>query len=778
MDKATGGHRSTGGALESRPMATVATRVKRLFVGRALASAKLEHQLLPKILALPVFSSDPLSSVAYATEEMMLVLLLAGAAALSLMVPIAAVIAVVLLIVVTSYRQTVRAYPRGGGSYIVARENLGTIPGLTAASAILTGYVVTASVSVTAGAVAVTSALPGLLPYKVPIAIGFIVLITLANLRGAKESGIVFAVPTYGFVATIYVLLLFGFVQCLDGCPKAPTADLPVEPQMALTAFLILRAFTSGSAALTGVEAIADGVQAFRRPQSRNAATTLGIMAAMSITMFLGITILADAFDVKVSEELASARSVLAQVGETAFGRGLMFFVLQSFTAAILVVAANTAYQDFPRLSAILARDRFLPGQFKNRGDRLVFSNGIIVLSIVAALLVWLFKGELTRLIALYLVGVFTAFTLSQAGMVRRWVRLKEPGWRRNAVINGIGATTTGVVLMVVVLTKFRQGAWIIIVALPVMVALLLGVYRHYNRVHSQLRARQLRLDEVDVQNIVIVLVADFGPATAEAVSWLRAIRPERVLPLYMGDEPLAEAEVRWADMAPRLGTLERLELRNGRLVRTLRRYIRELPRGRDDFVTVVFPETIRRKSLLSNIWNWDAFILKASLLFELGVVLVDIPLLPEERAEAEAHVLRPLEPERNVCIVPVAAAHDVTVRALAYAQSLRPARLEAVFFAGDPEEAEEILKEWASRKLDVPLSVIEAPFRDIGPPLLDEIRRHTSREDTLATVVLPEFVPRRWWQHILHNQTALFMKRLLLFEPDVVAVSVPTHLE
>jgi hypothetical protein len=611
----------------------------------------------------------------------------------------------------------------------------------------------------------------------VPIAIGFIVLIALANLRGARESGLVFAVPTYGFVATIYVLLAFGLVQCLDGCPKAATADLPVQPHMALTAFLILRAFTSGSAALTGVEAIADGVQAFRRPQSRNAATTLGIMAAMSITMFLGITILADAFDVKVSEELASAKSVLAQVGEAAFGRGPMFFVLQSFTAAILVVAANTAYQDFPRLSAILARDRFLPGQFKNRGDRLVFSNGIIVLSIVAALLVWVFRGELTRLIALYLVGVFTAFTLSQAGMVRRWVRLKEPGWRRNAVINGIGATTTAVVLMVVVVTKFLQGAWIIIVALPVMVALLLGVYRHYNRVHEQLRARHLTLD-MEPENTVIVLVADFGPATGEAVSWLRAIRPARVIPLYIGDASVAEVETRWADMAPRLGSLQRLEPANGRLVRTLRRFVRDLPRGPDDFVTVVVPETIRRKSLLSNLWNWDAFRVKASLLFEPGVVVVNIPLLPEERAEAEAHAHRPLEPERNVCIVPVAAAHDVTVRALAYARSLRPTQMEALFFAGEPEEGEEILQEWASRQLDVPLSVVEAPFRDIGPPLLEEIRRYTVRGDTQVTVVLPEFVPHRLWQHALHNQTAVFMKRMLLFEPGVVAVSVPTHLD
>jgi len=777
MHKATGRPLIHGGALESRPMATVATRVKRLLVGRALSSAKLEHQLLPKTLALPVFSSDPLSSNAYATEEMMLVLVAAGVAAFSYMIPIAAVIAVVLAIVITSYRQTVRAYPRGGGSYIVARENLGKYPGLVAAAAILTDYVLTVAVSVVAGTVAIVSAAPGLDPYRVGIAISLIALVSLANLRGVREAGTLFAIPTYGFVAVVYVTLFTGFVSCLDGCPRAASADLPVLAVQPLTLFLILRAFSSGSTALTGVEAIADGVQAFRRPQSKNAATTLAVMGAMTIGMFLGITLLARGLEVRVAPGIEGHKTVLAQIGETVFHGGAMFYVLQTFTALILILAANTAYQDFPRLSAILARDRFLPGQFKNRGDRLVFSNGILVLATLAGVLIWVFDADLTRLIQLYVVGVFTAFTLSQSGMVRRWIARKEPGWRRSAVINGIGASATGVVLVIVASTKFVHGAWIVIAAIPVIVAMLAGVNRHYSRVHEQLRARHLTLD-MEAANTVIVLLADFGPATADAVSWLRAIRPEQVLPLYIGDEPLAEGETRWADMAPRLGTLERLELRNGRLVRALRRHIRELPRGRDDFVTVVLPETIRRKSLLSNIWNWDALILKARLLFEPGVVLVDIPLLPEERAEAEAHVLRPLEPERNVCLVPVAAAHDVTVRALAYARSLRPAQLDAVFFAGDPEEGQEILKEWASRKLDVPLSVIEAPFRDIGPPLLEEIRRHTSREDTLVTVVLPEFVPRRWWQHILHNQTALFMKRLLLFEPDVVAVSVPTHLE
>src|ERR671919_1449349 len=432
-------------------MASVGSMLKRVLLGRQMESARLEHPLLPKVLALPVFSSDPLSSVAYATEEMMLVLVTAGAAALSLMMPLAGVIVLVLAIVVTSYRQTVRAYPRGGGSYIVARENLGTIPGLVAAAAILIGYVVTAAVSVTAGAVAVSSAVPELAENRVALAMGFIVVIALANLRGVRESGILFAVPTYGFVLLVYLTIGIGFLRCLGGCPRADTADLPLEAHAGLGIFLILRAATQGASALTGVEAIADGVQAFRKPQGRNAAATLAVLGVMSATLFLGVTALARLLEVRVTEETVSSASVLSQIGETIFGRGFMFFILQIFTALILIVAANTAYQDFPRLSAILARDRFMPGQFKNRGDRLVFSNGVFVLSLLAGLLVWVFRGEPTKLIALYLVGVFTAFTFSQAGMVRRWVRLKEPRWRYNAVINGIGATTTGIVLLVVV---------------------------------------------------------------------------------------------------------------------------------------------------------------------------------------------------------------------------------------------------------------------------------------------------------------------------------------
>ncbi|HUG88350.1 MAG TPA: APC family permease, partial [Actinomycetota bacterium] len=451
--------------------------LKRVFMGRALATHTLEHQRLPKTLALPIFSSDPLSSNAYATEEMMLVLVLAGTAAFRLMVPIALLIVLVLSIVITSYRQTVRAYPGGGGSYIVAHENLGPIPGVIAASALLSDYVLTVAVSITAGTLAITSAAPSLLPYKVPLSLGFIALVALANLRGVKEAGTLFAVPAYGFVITVYVLLISGFLRCLDGCPTAATANLPIQPEHALTFFLILRAFASGSTALTGVEAIADGVQAFRRPHARNAATTLAVMGAMTIGMFMGITVLARAIDLRVTEELAARKSVLSQIGETIFGADdPMFYVLQAFTALILILAANTAYQDFPRLSAILAKDHYMPRQFMNRGDRLVFSNGIVVLSILAGLLVWIFDANLTRLIQLYLVGVFVAFTLSQAGMVRRWLRLRERGWRRSALINAVGATATGVVLVIITGTKFTHGAWIVVLAIPLIVLLLLSI--------------------------------------------------------------------------------------------------------------------------------------------------------------------------------------------------------------------------------------------------------------------------------------------------------------
>jgi amino acid transporter len=756
----------------------MAAGVKRILLGRALSTYKAEHQLLPKILALPVFSSDPLSSVAYATEEMMLVLAIAGAGALSLMLPIGFGIAALLAIVVTSYRQTVRAYPRGGGSYIVSRENLGTVPGLVAAGAILTDYVLTVSVSVTAGAIAVSSAFPALAEHRVALALSFIALVTLANLRGVREAGILFAVPTYGFAAMVGVTIVVGLIQCLGTCRVAESADDHLAVAGHLTVFLVLRAFSSGATALTGVEAIADGVQAFRRPQARNAATTLAIMGTMAITMFLGITFLARELGVRVNPASEDHQSVLAQIGETVFHGGLLFYVLQVFTAGILILAANTAFQDFPRLSAILARDRFMPSQFRNRGDRLVFSNGVLVLAAIAGLLVYIFDANLTRLIQLYVVGVFTAFTLSQSGMVRRWMTLRTEGWRRSAVINGVGAATTGVVLVIVTLTKFTRGAWIVICTIPVLVAFFLFVHRHYSEVGRLLRARGLT-PAVEASNTFVVLVRDLGPATAEAVRYLRALRPERLIPLYVGDPARFEqVSMAWPDLAPRFGRLELLANAEAHLTRSVRAYVRGIDRGPDDFVTVVLPELLRRRA---GWWQYAglrrALWFKARLFFEPGLVLTDIPTLAEAEQQVPGRLERPVEPERIVVLVPVSAVHDASIRALVYAKSLRPSALSALFFSTDPGDVEPIVEDWSRNRVDIPLAIVDASFRDIGDPLLTEVRRLTGRGDTMVNVILPEFVVERWWEQFLHNQSGLYIKRLLLFEPRVVVTSVPYHL-
>lgn len=753
--------------------------LKRILLGRALATNKQEHQLLPKILALPVFASDALSSTAYATEEMMLVLITAGAGALVYKIPVGIAIAAVLAIVITSYRQTVRAYPQGGGSYIVAKENLGTLPGLVAAAAILTDYVLTVAVSMTAGTIAITSTLPSLAQHKIAIAIALVIFITLINLRGVKEASTFFAFPTYGFVTLIAIMIVVGFIRCLGGCPIAATATLQVEAEVELTLFLVLRAFASGATALTGVEAVADGVPAFRRPQAKNAAGTLAIMGALLITMFIGVTILATLLRVRVNEDIASSRSVLSQIGKTVFGeQHLFFYLLQVFTAGILILAANTSFQDFPRLSSILARDRFMPSQFRNRGDRLVFSNGVVVLAVLAGVLIYTFDANLTRLIQLYVVGVFTAFTLSQTGMVRRWVRVKGERWLRSAVINAVGATATGIVLVIVTVTKFWTGARLVVGAIPVIVLFFLAVHHHYERVGTILRAHRLSA-KAEARTHVVLLVPDLGPATMDAVGYLRAVRPERVTPLYVGPPELLEfTSLEWDRKAPRLGRLELVTGADEHPVRAVRAYVRALPREAGDFIAVVIPEELSGRSWwLQFVHRRVEILLKSSLLFEPGVVVTDVPLLPEEVAAAEARAERPTEPERNVVLVPVSAVHDATVRAVIYAKALHPAAVEGLFFVTEPAEVEAIVQGWHDREIDVPLILVEAPFRDLGGPLLAEVRKHTARGDTIVTVVLPELVPDHWWENVLHNQTAFYMKRLLLFEPDVVVTSVPFRL-
>lgn len=755
--------------------------LKRVLVGRAMSSSHLEHTLLPKILALPVFSSDALSSVAYATEEILRVLLVASVGTRHFVLPIAVAIAALLVIVVSSYRQTVRAYPSGGGAYIVSKENLGTLPGLIAAAALLTDYVLTVSVSVVAGVFAMVSAIPSLSQHKVALSVGFVVLITLANLRGVRESGTLFAVPTYAFIFSIAVLIALGLFRCITGgCP--PVAH-PVVPESGLATatgglglFVILHAFSSGSTALTGVEAISNGVPAFRRPQARNAAETLTIMGVISVSMFLGISFLATHIaGITVSE----VRSVVAQIADAVFGGGFPFYFVQFFTTAILVLAANTSYQDFPRLSAILARDRFMPRQFSNRGDRLVFSNGVIVLGVFASILIYVFDANLNKLIQLYVVGVFTSFTLSQTGMVRHWLKEKRKGaeaakgWRRALVINAVGAVATFLVLCIVTYTKFAEGAYIVVGAMPIIVLSFYSIHRHYSAVMDQLRRGVVRAGDGGVNHIVL-LVRDLDAATAEALGAVRSIRPTEFRAVYpvSGSVP-AELQDRWRSFSMGAPDLEALPTEGGGLLSSVRAYLRRIDRADNDFVNVVIPELVGEGLVAYLVRRRNIIRLKSGLLREPNVVVTDVPVHLEAGRPAAVDA-RPLIPTRTVALVFLSAVHDASIRAVNYAESLEASETHAVYFDLDPDAAQRIQEEWGEREMQVPLDIVDAPFRDLTGPILAEVRRYTSRGDTLVIVAIPEFIVRKWRHLVLHNQSALFIKRLLLFEPRVVLSSVP----
>ena len=776
--------------------------LKRLLLGRPLATEEAGHQLLPKVLALPVFSSDALSSVAYATEEILLVLALAGASSLRFVTPLSYAIGVLLLIVVASYRQTVRAYPSGGGAYIVSHENLGEMPGLIAAGALLVDYVLTVSVSVAAGVAAITSAASGFLPYRVPLALGIVAFITVMNLRGVKESGTLFAIPTYGFILIVYLMIVTGFVKCVGGCPHAASSNLtlPIVHAGGISLFLLLRAFSSGSTALTGVEAISNGVPAFRRPQAHNAASTLAIMGAIAITMFLGISFLAHSLGVRqipeetikhlhpgmtiesVCDRYQSAdalvghfceqKTVIAQVAETIFGRGFLFFLVQAMTALILILAANTSYQDFPRLSSILARDRYMPRQFMNRGDRLVFSNGIVMLAVLSALLIWIFDAEVTRLIQLYVVGVFTSFTLSQTGMVRHWLRTRERGWKRSSVINGIGAVATGVVLVVVTLTKFTHGAYIVVIAIPIIVAMFKGINKHYRSVATQLRAPADRPRKLSGTRS-IVLVPRVDAAVMRALGYARATRPIEAHALFVGNED-AGAEVR-AEWAQR-GLRTPLNVVSGEdLNDAVRTFVRGIEREGKEFVNVVIPEHVHMRGMRGFVKQRRELMLKAAMLFEPQVVLTDVPSHEEHPGEASI----PIVPARNVAVVLVSGVHNATLRALEYGRAINPSDLRAVTFNVDEHTTEGVMREWSEAGTDVPLEVLDSPYREVTRPLIKLIRQiHATTQNAVVTVIVPEFVVSKWWHQFLHNQTALAIKATLLFEPGVVLTSVPYHLE
>jgi amino acid transporter len=626
---------------------------KRLLVGRPLRSERLGETLLPKKLALPVFCSDPLSSNAYATEEILRALSLGGLALLLLTPWIALAVVVLLAVVVASYRQTCYAYPTGGGAYAVSRANLGRNAALVAASALLVDYVLTVAVSVAAGVDAITSAFLTLRPAAVVMSLGFVALVALMNLRGVKESGTVFAIPTYGFVAVVFAMIGWGVLRLTTGdAPRAESASFGIGPVHSVAGaaalLLALRAFSQGCTALTGVEAVSNGVPNFRPPKSRNAADTLAIMGGITIAMFAGITALAMVARVRVADDPAQLtgapagyeqRTAIAQVAGAVFGyHSAWFLLVQGFTAAILILAANTAFNGFPILASILGRDGYLPRQFGRRGDRLVFSNGIVILAALAGLLIWAFDASTSRLIQLYIIGVFVSFTLSQTGMVRHWSRALRPErdaavrrrLHRSRVINGFGAALTGVVLMVVLVTKFAHGAYLVVIAMPAIFLLMKAIERHYRRIASEL--------------------------------------------------------------APDPG----------------------------------------------------------------GMVL----------------------PARVHAVVLVSRLHKPTVQALAYARATRPDTLTALTVASNPEEVRALRSEWAERGIPVPLTELDAPYRDITGPVLEYVatlRRRSPRD--LVVVYIPEYVVGHWWEHVLHNQSALRLKARLLFQRGIMVTSVPWRL-
>jgi amino acid transporter len=664
----------------------LATTLKRLLVGRAKRTEQAIHERLTKKTGLAVFASDALSSTAYASEEILLVLAVAYAAgqtnAFNYVVPITLVIAVVLTIVAISYRQTIHAYPSGGGAYIVAKENLGTTPGLVAAAALLVDYVLTVSVSISAGVAAITSAAQGtswawLDNHKVFLCLILITFIALANLRGVRESGAIFAAPTYAFVVSFLFMVGYGILHYfLHPGAVAPAAVEHVKLAegyhlQPLTLFLLLGAFSNGCVALTGIEAISNGIPAFKQPEARNAAKTLTWMAVLLTTMFIGTSLMAYFYHVQPHEN----ETVISQFARIIFTGpiGWFYYVIQGTTALILILAANTSFADFPRLASLLARDRFMPRQFATRGDKLVFSNGIIILAVFSGLLVAAFGGDTSRLIPLYAVGVFLSFTLSQTGMVRHWLRagralnaareaatndeadsvkdqnsssahsgtlnridqagdLKQAAhWKKSIVVNGLGAIATFIVLIVLVITKFRHGAWIVVVLIPFLVGVFRAVHRHYLDVAKQL--------------------------TTEGIEGLRPIRHE--------------------------------------------------------------------------------------------------------------------------VIVPISGIHRGVVRALQYAKSIAPDHVTALYINLDEEATQKLRAKWKQWGGGVELVVLASPYRSLVGPVIRYVdRRMKQHEDQMVTVVLPEFIPARWWQHLLHNQSSLMLKGALLFKPDVIVTSVPYHLK
>jgi amino acid transporter len=733
---------------------------RRLLLGESLPSTRAVHERLRKTLALPIFASDAVSSTAYATEEILLALVVAGAVALQWATPVGLAIALLFVIVSVSYRQTVFAYPSGGGAYVVARENLGLTAGLTAAAALLTDYVLTVAVSVSSGVAAIISAFPALAPERIPLCVGLIGILSLANLRGVRESGKLFAGPTYLFIATALLLIGTGLVRLIQGnwqpLPGPSPAEMSVlEP---LTIFLVLRAFASGCAALTGIEAISNGVRAFRSPESRNAAVTLMWMAVICVVLFVGITVLTQQFH--IIPDLHAHETVLSKLGKIVFGVGPLYYVLQAATAMILILAANTSFAGFPQLASILGRDGFAPHQLANLGDRLVFGNGILLLGGCSMVLVAAFGGVTHNLIPLYAVGVFISFTLSQAGMVLHWRREATRGWQVKAAVNAVGAVATGVVLVVVGSVKFMHGAWIVLAVIPVAILAFRKVYAHYQQLAQELTLEG-RPVPAGLSHVAVVLLSDATGDPSLAVQYAQSIadRPEAVL-LETRPERIAAWRERWA----RLVTEVPLQVLDGTSVQdTLIPHLRRLRVERGvELATVLVPAPEKPGGLGA---AWARLRLQAALLGEPGVVVTDVhfQLPPGRQPKQLRHPVFVLVPGLNRGIL----------RALLYARLLSP-DAHAISVEIDPAETALLQEEWAQLPFSMPLTVLKSPWRSLTEPVLRFLDTVRQEEGTHAiTVVIPEFATTRWWHTLLHNQSGFTMRRALWSVPDVVVTNV-----
>jgi amino acid transporter len=636
---------------------TPMTGAKRLLVGRPLRSTQLQETLLPKTLALPVFCSDPISSVAYATEEIVLVLAAGGAAYLSMAKWVAVAVTALLVIVVLSYRQTCYAYPNGGGAFAVSLDNFGPTPALVAASALLVDYVMTVAVSIVSGVVAITSALPALRSHAVLLSVFFVTLLVVANLRGVRESGKVFAVPTYSFILLTFLMLIVAVVRGATGhLPQAETAAQTLHRTVQVgglaTLLLALRAFASGCTALTGVEAISNGVPSFRRPKPKNAATTLSIMGALAVSMFVGITVLA--LHLHAHAQPNGNPSVISQIAAAVYGgHAVLYYLYQAATAGILILAANTAFNGFPVLASILAQNRYLPRQLHNRGDKLVFSNGIILLGGLAVALVVGFDANIDRLIQLYIIGVFTSFTLSQAGMVKHWNKLLPDVAGRDArrmrtsrVINALGTVSTAVVLVVVLYTKVVHGAWIAILAMGFLFLIMGGIRKHYDAVSAELDVDAVSPPTLPSRNHAVVLVSRLHLPTLRAISYARATRPSTLtavtINLDEGDVERLVEQWKEHDIPVELVVLDSPYRE---ITRPLLRYIRDLHRKSPrDVVTVFIPEYVVGRWWEQLLHNQSALRLKARLLFEPGVMVTSVPWQLQSTVSARAVDPLPLD--------------------------------------------------------------------------------------------------------------------------------------